>query len=62
MSFEGFCAPIGKQRALQSAIGPLKTFLKDESRQDLIDYALVAAMSTLATNIATEFNHAGSSV
>lgn len=48
-----------------------KSFLSDESGQDLIEYALVAAiialaaiaaMSTLATNIATEFNNVGSSV
>lgn len=49
----------------------VKSFLNDESGQDLIEYALVAAiialgaivaMSTLATNIATEFNNVGSSV
>ena len=58
-----------------SAMGKIKrlsaAFLSDESGQDLIEYALVAAiialgaiaaMSTLATNIATEFNNVGSSV
>jgi pilus assembly protein Flp/PilA len=49
----------------------VRGFLKDESGQDLIEYALVAAiialgavvaMSTLASNIATEFNNVGSSV
>ncbi len=50
---------------------PSQAFLRDESGQDLIEYALIAAiialaaiaaMSTLATNIATEFNNIGSSV
>jgi len=45
--------------------------LHDESGQDLIEYSLVAAiialgavvaMSTLAKNIATEFNNVGNSV
>ena len=49
----------------------IMNFLRDESGQDLIEYALVAAiialgavvaMSTLAKNIATEFNNVGNSV
>lgn len=46
-------------------------FVKDESGQDLIEYALVvslialgatAAMGTVATSISTAFNHMGSKI
>jgi pilus assembly protein Flp/PilA len=49
----------------------LLRFIRDESGQDLIEYALlaaliglgaVAAMSGLATNIATSFNTLGSTL
>ncbi len=49
----------------------VKRFLCEESGQDLIEYALVAAvialgaivsMSTMASHIRTEFNNIGSSI
>lgn len=49
----------------------MKKFMNEESGQDLIEYALIAAlialaaitaMKGLATNISTEFNTVGSSV
>jgi pilus assembly protein Flp/PilA len=49
----------------------LARLLKDESGQDLVDYALIAAllalgsiaaMSTLANQIANDFNNVGNSL
>lgn len=49
----------------------MKNFLNEESGQDLIEYALIAAlialaaiaaMNGLATNISTEFNSVAASV
>jgi len=54
-----------------SAIGLLSSLLKDDSGQDLIEYALVAgliglgavvAMSSLAASIGSSFNTVGSSL
>ena len=56
---------------ITKAISPLRTFFIDESGQDLIEYALIAAlialgsiaaMSTLAGSIANEFNTVGNSL
>lgn len=59
------------ETVLNTAMQTLKRFCCEESGQDLIEYALVAAvialgaivaMSTLASHMRTEFNNIGNSV